>query len=867
MTGQSQLLQGLASIATGGGAAAAILFIIDLAIKAREFISGTTKAIQELEGEIQNLTQTTGPELTAYTAQIKALSDTFNVDNNELLNAANALTQNLTGDFATSLELIEKGYLAGADASGQYLDILKEYSPVFKEARLNGDQFIATITQQVRDGIFTDKGIDAIKEALLRLRELPPATREAIDAIGLQSAEIESLIEERGVGAAIQVISQRISELRDDAPEVGQALADIFGGPGEDAGLAFIESLSDINRSTDELIDKTNDLTRLQIKQLEANNRLANSQVALKEANNELSLSFAGLGTRLEAFGTDFLTLVTVSLQSNNIIQSIRKFRDLKREVNDAAEAYQGAKVSVDEFNQTETQDTGNNDQQIESIDKLRERQSLLKEEITSLRLANKDYTDQLEEYNEVTKRITEATSVFSKASNDANQTQVTLLGQLQERQSSLKDEIIDLRLANEDYTAQLEEYNQVTARITEATQVFAQTGVEAAEGSIGFLNTRIAELKKEIQESGDENAVADKVRELVGLEDQVKGLEDRIRALQERLREGDFGVVDQIGGRQGGDDLVLDNLQQQADKEIEITKQKNQRIAELERQAQEERRAIIQQGIQFAFDGFAEIAAAAVEIRRNRVDEERQIALDALDEEYERRFESVEGNAEAEAQLEAEFRQREKEIEKKAQEDQRKAAITQARINTALAIGNALATVQPFIPAGIAAAALAGIRGLAQEAVIKSQSFAGGGFTGKGFGVPDHTGHVPVGIVHADEYVSPKRVIESPSARPHLAALEKIRLNMGYPRNPATRMFADGGFTSDAASRPNGAPASRPVVVSGERSLSEDDVVRIASAVRDGSAQGTYDGSRQGLSDAQKVQSRKTSFNEKLEN
>lgn len=77
------------------------------------------------------------------------------------------------------------------------------------------------------------------------------------------------------------------------------------------------------------------------------------------------------------------------------------------------------------------------------------------------------------------------------------------------------------------------------------------------------------------------------------------------------------------------------------------------------------------------------------------------------------------------------------------------------------------------------AAAAVAVAQGLERVATINGIEFAEGGWTGPG------SKYQPAGVVHADEYVTPKKVVHMPAAQPHLAALENMR-RTGY---------ADGGF------------------------------------------------------------------------
>lgn len=111
-----------------------------------------------------------------------------------------------------------------------------------------------------------------------------------------------------------------------------------------------------------------------------------------------------------------------------------------------------------------------------------------------------------------------------------------------------------------------------------------------------------------------------------------------------------------------------------------------------------------------------------------------------------------------------------------------------QALINTYLAATAALASGSKINPLfGILSAAAATATGLASVAKINGVEFAEGGWTGPG------KKYDAVGIVHADEYVTPKRVKNLPEAQPHLLALERMRL----------RGYADGGLVTSSISTP----------------------------------------------------------------
>lgn len=116
--------------------------------------------------------------------------------------------------------------------------------------------------------------------------------------------------------------------------------------------------------------------------------------------------------------------------------------------------------------------------------------------------------------------------------------------------------------------------------------------------------------------------------------------------------------------------------------------------------------------------------------------------------------------------------------------------ASAQALINTYLAATAALASGSKINPVfGIISAATAVATGLASVARINGIEFAEGGWTGPG------DKYKPVGVVHADEYVTPKWLVHSPKAQPHLNALENMR-QRGYG-------YFDGGLAVNTATQP----------------------------------------------------------------
>jgi len=318
---QSQDVFSLGAAAFGGVAGAAIF--TDGLSGVGQLVGDLRLAVQEtikLRGEVQRLTDSTPEAADGLTQQIQALANTFGKDTQELLLAANSLTDQLTGDFDQSIALLQQGFLAGADANGEFLDTVREYPAFFREAGLSGEQFISTISQSVKEGVFSDKGADLIKETTLRLREMTPATQAALEQLGISSEEIAQKIDQDGIGGAIQLVQEKLLLLRDDSPAVGAALADIFGGPGEDAGINFIKNLDLTAASLDGLVDSTNPYVVQQQKLFEANLRVAAAQAKLVD-------EFAGTSQQLELLGRRVLAAVLENLLTFlNVIRQIPAF-------------------------------------------------------------------------------------------------------------------------------------------------------------------------------------------------------------------------------------------------------------------------------------------------------------------------------------------------------------------------------------------------------------------------------------------------------------------------------------------------------------------------------------------------------------
>ena len=257
----------------------------------------------------QQFTGKSGDDLKAFRNEVQAVADSFNADFRETLIATNALSKQFGISANEALQLVKDGFLAGGDANREFLDTLKEYPAYFKEAGISADQFVAIVTQTNKMGIFSDKGVDAIKEANLRLREMTTATAAALDGIGISSEQVQKDLQTgtKTTFDVIQDVSAKLAELPDNAATVGAAIADIFGGPGEDAGLQYLRTLKDISTNMDEVKGKAGVLAQLQEEQLQSQIELQNALSGLFDA---IGGNFETLTTQAKVFVNQGLTAI-----------------------------------------------------------------------------------------------------------------------------------------------------------------------------------------------------------------------------------------------------------------------------------------------------------------------------------------------------------------------------------------------------------------------------------------------------------------------------------------------------------------------------------------------------------------------------
>ena len=238
----------LGAVGAVGGA------VIGGAIQLRDIMLQNEKINQRLRFAFK----LTGDDLNAMNAQVKTLGMTFDEDYNQIIIAANTLSKQMGISGKEAMDLISKGFQKGANFNNEFLDILKEYPASLKAAGVAADDAISIMTQQIKDGVYSDKGVDLINEGRIRLTEHNEATQKALAMLPIQIQDNIALATAQGkTYEAMQLVAGEMENFsKSDQAIITKA---IFGSIGEDGAAGLIKMLTHTTKNLDDLDNTMSD--------------------------------------------------------------------------------------------------------------------------------------------------------------------------------------------------------------------------------------------------------------------------------------------------------------------------------------------------------------------------------------------------------------------------------------------------------------------------------------------------------------------------------------------------------------------------------------------------------------------------------
>ncbi|WP_338813753.1 hypothetical protein V9L05_20610 [Bernardetia sp. Wsw4-3y2] len=292
----------LGGIAKGVGAAFVAAFAVENLIRFANEVMNIEKEFTTLNAQVSRFSGLTGTALDKTTSKVAALAKTYGKDLNEVLIATNSFAKQSEISFDEALTLMQKGFLQGADASGDFLDKVKEYPIQFKNSGRSAEEFIKVATQEVKGGIYSDKLLDTLKEFELAIKEMDKAQQDALNnAFGKKWTDEFVNSVNTGKITTEEAFFQIASKAKESGLTVQQTqklTADLFKGAGEDAG-GFLAIIEQVDAAYKINLDTLDEYGKSQENTLKLETELADQKVRLAENLEGLSKSYDTLTTQL----------------------------------------------------------------------------------------------------------------------------------------------------------------------------------------------------------------------------------------------------------------------------------------------------------------------------------------------------------------------------------------------------------------------------------------------------------------------------------------------------------------------------------------------------------------------------------------
>ena len=273
----------------------------------------------ELAKQDQITTVTTGlkgDDADRMTDKMRALSETYNVDFREAVNAANTLMTQFgkTGDEA--IKLIKDGMQGMIFGDGsKLLSMIQQYAPSFRDAGVSASQLVAVI-QNSEGGIFTDQNMNAIVMGIKNIRLMTKATSDALAQLGIDGQKMSQQLSDGSMTIfdALKQVATQIQGVNSNSQAAGEVMQQVFGRQGAMAGTKLGEAIATLNTNLEETKRQTGEVG-------DAYNDLYNANVKLNRAIREC-FGYRGWEEMSTGIKTDLIQGLTEVLECANKIKT-----------------------------------------------------------------------------------------------------------------------------------------------------------------------------------------------------------------------------------------------------------------------------------------------------------------------------------------------------------------------------------------------------------------------------------------------------------------------------------------------------------------------------------------------------------------
>lgn len=222
-----------------------------------EDVSLTISKITQSMGELDNA------DLQNVTESAIALQDTFDMDLEETLRGAKNLMYQFGLSADEAFDLLGSGAKAGLNYTDELGDNVSEYAGNFAQAGYSASEYFQLLKNGTENGSYNlDKVNDAINEITNKL-----ADKSIEGSLNIYSTETQSLFRAWQTGGATQkqVIDSIVADINNctNQQDALTMAATAFGTMGEDSNLKFVQSLTGMGDSFDDVHGKMNEIKNI----------------------------------------------------------------------------------------------------------------------------------------------------------------------------------------------------------------------------------------------------------------------------------------------------------------------------------------------------------------------------------------------------------------------------------------------------------------------------------------------------------------------------------------------------------------------------------------------------------------------------
>jgi hypothetical protein len=485
--------------------------------------------INKVRLDLQSIIGTGGEQLDGFTAKVLALSNTFGLESKEIAQAASSLANQYGVGFGEAVESLEKQLLGAGANSEAVLDIIKEYPVQFKNAGISLEDFTKIAAEAGRQGdFFADKIADSVKEIQLRLSELTPASKKALE--GAFGTEFANDIQRR-INSGTEPILDIFLDIGKHAKQAGlntQQLAtltaDLGGGPTEDAG-GLLRVYETLNKALGDAQEETSELARRQKQNLEVQEEYNQELVALAK-------NFDGVSHSVEVAFTQALTGALTVL--NEILETFQSTSDVIAKLEKGTQEY--AKAAKEMQGEQLTDEISRVNEQLEkeqvALQKLTKEAEnassagqAVRQAFTGQTIVN-DLTEQAALVNNLEKRLKALTDQYKslqdqQANEQSEEQKKRIAEQLKQAEAQKKAAEEARKAAEKAAKAERDREREMLRRIANS-----KVETTASQTRIGLMSELI-EKEKELKEEKSKDFLSQDPQRIAALENEISKLKE----------------------------------------------------------------------------------------------------------------------------------------------------------------------------------------------------------------------------------------------------------------------------------------------------------------------------------------------------